>query len=272
MFKKAITGQGVASLVLTGVLGVFAMTVSTVEALAIEDKLCNEGAHVVGFEANVPLCSDEDVYQVTQRIVFVTSEEFSGDLGGLEGADAKCAVAAKAANLDGTFKAWLSVGPDSAASRHTLHDVPYVAVDGTMVVTSGLDFITPGVDLLTPININENGTPLQRDSWPVIQRYVSPNSFPSGGDPEYIISYDYEYPTEQRVWSNTAADGTTKITDSTGTCFGFTSTSDPAMSWAPWAPTGYGPVGQHSSTTDLWTDQNDQQECSTYHRLYCLQQ
>lgn len=40
--------------------------------------------------------------------VFVTSATYDGNLGGLEGADAKCALAAESANLGGRWKALLS--------------------------------------------------------------------------------------------------------------------------------------------------------------------
>lgn len=42
------------------------------------------------------------------RIVFVTSGIYSGDLGGVDGADAICGAAAKSEGLAGQFKAWLS--------------------------------------------------------------------------------------------------------------------------------------------------------------------
>ncbi|MFO0599900.1 MAG: DUF1554 domain-containing protein [Myxococcaceae bacterium] len=54
------------------------------------------------------------------KAVFITSLTFTGNLGGLAGADQKCATAAAAANLPGTFKAWLSSGSTSALSRFTV--------------------------------------------------------------------------------------------------------------------------------------------------------
>jgi len=47
-------------------------------------------------------------------LIFATSQQFQGDLGGIDGADAKCQTLATAAKLTGTFKAWLwanKVGP-----------------------------------------------------------------------------------------------------------------------------------------------------------------
>ena len=51
--------------------------------------------------------------------VFATRTQYNGGLGGLAGADAKCALAATAAGLTGTFKAWLSDGTTDALSRIT---------------------------------------------------------------------------------------------------------------------------------------------------------
>lgn len=47
------------------------------------------------------------------KLVFTTSGEYSGDLGGAEGADAKCIAAAQAAGLKGVFVAWISHGQDA---------------------------------------------------------------------------------------------------------------------------------------------------------------
>jgi len=47
-------------------------------------------------------------------LVFVTSQKFQGDLGGIDGADTKCQTIAASGNLKGTFKAWLwadNIGP-----------------------------------------------------------------------------------------------------------------------------------------------------------------
>jgi hypothetical protein len=49
--------------------------------------------------------------------MFVTSETFPSNLGGLAGADAKCRAEAAAANLPGTFVAWLAVNLGPARDR-----------------------------------------------------------------------------------------------------------------------------------------------------------
>jgi hypothetical protein len=66
------------------------------------------------------------------RRVFVTSKTYSTNLGGLDGADAKCQAAADAAKLGGTWRAWLGDGVDSPATRFTPAG-PYQLLDGTVI-------------------------------------------------------------------------------------------------------------------------------------------
>ncbi len=53
------------------------------------------------------------------KLVFITRAKFGGNLGGLAGADSKCAVAASAAGFPGKFIAYLSTITVNAASRVT---------------------------------------------------------------------------------------------------------------------------------------------------------
>ena len=48
---------------------------------------------------------------------FVTSQQNSGNLGGLAGADAKCQSRANTGGLPGSYGAWLSTGQGSPQSR-----------------------------------------------------------------------------------------------------------------------------------------------------------
>jgi hypothetical protein len=73
------------------------------------------------------------------KLVFVTSATYDGALGGLLGADAKCAARATAAGLPGTFRSWLS----SADSSFTRSTMPYRLVDGTEVATDWNGLSTP---------------------------------------------------------------------------------------------------------------------------------
>jgi hypothetical protein len=97
---------------------------------------------------------------VPVKRVFVTSNIYRGDLGGLLGADAKCQALADAAGLGGEFKAWLSAaGPgNSAADRLTHATGPYVRVDGVQVAANWTDLVD-GL-LSAPISIDEHGAPV----------------------------------------------------------------------------------------------------------------
>lgn len=61
--------------------------------------------------------------------VFVTSVEYTGNLGGASGADAKCQLAADAQSLGGTYKAWVSTSSVRAIDRIT-GTGPWYLVDG----------------------------------------------------------------------------------------------------------------------------------------------
>jgi hypothetical protein len=103
------------------------------------------------------------VHQCTEpppvKRVFVTSTFYSGNLGGLAGADQKCQDRADAAGLSGTYKAWLSAaGPgNSAAERLTHATGPYVRVDGVQVAANWNDLVDG--TLAAPISITESGAP-----------------------------------------------------------------------------------------------------------------
>jgi len=87
--------------------------------------------------------------------VFVSSQAYTGNLGGLEGADAKCQVLADAAGLKGTFKAWLSAGETCPNTQFTHGLYPYFRVDGALVAGNYADLID-GL-LANPINLDEYG-------------------------------------------------------------------------------------------------------------------
>jgi hypothetical protein len=110
---------------------------------------------------------DNDV-DCTKR-VFATSVAYTGDLGGLDGADAKCQGLADAAGLGGTYKAWLSDVTASAAERLTHVGAPYVLADGVTVVATdwnSLVAVSATQFLLHPIDLTETlGSP-PVNTWP----------------------------------------------------------------------------------------------------------
>ncbi len=94
---------------------------------------------------------------LTPKTVFVTSQAFNGNLGGLAGADQKCQDAADDAGLPGVYKAWLSDDDETPAQRFdTLAVGPYIRTDGG-TVAGGWGDLTDGT-LNAAINRDENGT------------------------------------------------------------------------------------------------------------------
>jgi hypothetical protein len=71
------------------------------------------------------------------RILFITSDVWTGDLGGVSGADLKCQAAAKSSSLPNAtkYRAWLSDDFQSPASRLSQWNspVPVILVGGTLV-------------------------------------------------------------------------------------------------------------------------------------------
>lgn len=100
---------------------------------------------------------------VVNQIIFVTQEKYTGNLGGLAGADAICQTSASQAGLSGTFKAWLSDSSASAASRLIHHTTPYGLVDGTVVALNWADLTDE--TLLASISLTQNGNLADEFVW-----------------------------------------------------------------------------------------------------------
>lgn len=93
--------------------------------------------------------------------VFATKSEYPGQLGGLAGGDAKCATAAAAANLGGTWKAWLSDATTPALAR--IADVgPWYRVESPLRTRVFNNKANLQTSPLAGITTDENGTALPR--------------------------------------------------------------------------------------------------------------
>jgi hypothetical protein len=170
--------------------------------------------------------------------VFVTSEIFTANLGGISGADDKCNDAAAAAGLPGTYKAWISDSSTSPSISFTRFTQPYVLVDAsnTRIADNWTDLTTcdEGSDqcLDNPINVDENGTVLS--------------------DP---------VDSNRPVWTNTLTDGAVDETDTDLNCNNFNS--------------GVGSLalaGDYASTIFRWTERFLSLSCGLEARLYCFEQ
>lgn len=107
------------------------------------------------------------------KVIFVTSGSWTGNLGGLAGADAKCQAQSEgelSAVPVGTYKAWLSDSGNSAASRISNANNMFERPDGAIIAYSWADF-TDG-SLENPINVDENGY--------TVSGYVHTNTYANG--------------------------------------------------------------------------------------------
>jgi Protein of unknown function (DUF1554) len=102
---------------------------------------------------------------IGSKCVFVTSEVYTADLGGLAGADAKCQAQATAEGSQaapGTYKAWLSDSTASPGTRFARAETPYQLVEGT-TVAAGWTQLTSGT-LTARISKDQQGHDLPADN------------------------------------------------------------------------------------------------------------
>jgi len=182
---------------------------------------------------NLVFC-DEDVLVP----VFVTRGTTDGNLGGLAGGDTFCTEAATTADLPGLWTAWLSTSPTEpggtgVAAFNRISAGKYVRLDGTVVANEKRDLIGDPLMLNAPINVQEDGTPIQAAE-------------------------------DDRVWTGTnAEDGDwAGATD----CFLWTSDSDAADADAQ---TGLANATDATWTDDP-APPADEDQCNNTHRLYCF--
>jgi hypothetical protein len=84
--------------------------------------------------------SDAGGAQSETKLVFVSSVRYTGNMGGLAGADTNCQSLAAAAGRQGQFRAWLSTLSTPAWMRLTHSAVPYVLRSGAVVANDWSDF------------------------------------------------------------------------------------------------------------------------------------
>jgi len=102
-----------------------------------------------------------------ERVVFVTSLDYSGNLGGIAGADAKCQALAdqsSIARIKGrTFLAWVSTSMTPASVRMVHGTQPYVLGDCTTIAASWSD-LTDG-NLQNGISVDQLGGNQGGSAW-----------------------------------------------------------------------------------------------------------
>lgn len=167
------------------------------------------------------------------KLLFLSSATYTGNLGGLAGADAKCQSLANATPALGgkTFKAWLSNSVISARDRLTHATVPYKLVGGATVANNWSDLVD-GTLAVTP-NIDEG-----RHSIGTVEQ-TGAGTF---------------------VWTNSYANGAIQTTNLPDTCQNWTTTASP-----------FGVGGFFTLTTSRWSH-SAALECAKSARLYCMEQ
>jgi hypothetical protein len=188
--------------------------------------LCSNGFTVFHCPGGVPTPS--------VGYVFVTSKQYSGDLGGLAGADQKCQDSANAANLEGTWKAWLSDNNASASGRINHFNFPFKRLDGITIANDWAD-LTDG-SIQAPINLTEAGTTVVRDP----------------------------FNDTSKIWTGTNANGTTN-TDGNN-CQGWTSSAGFSGSIGT-------TEGGSNITNGRWSLSGTGASCgNNSYKLYCFEQ
>src|SRR5436189_159847 len=94
------------------------------------------GCGRIGFDARLATGDGSvDMTTVPRRnVAFVTRATYTGNLGGSTGGDAKCAVAATAAGLTGTFVAFLSTSTGRDAGSQLTASRGWARVDDIDVI------------------------------------------------------------------------------------------------------------------------------------------
>jgi hypothetical protein len=128
--------------------------------------------------SNVPDAGPVDAAPAGPLRAFVSSTLTTGNIGGLTGADALCNNAAKAANLPGTYTAWISTSTANAIDRIKANG-PWQLVNGTEVAATKAD-LTKGT-LTKRFDKDEKGNtpPPEEDR---VWTATGPNGTFSAGD------------------------------------------------------------------------------------------
>jgi hypothetical protein len=179
---------------------------------------------------------DSVVTCTVPKRVFVTSTTHTGNLGGLDGADAICQGLANQQRLNGVFKAWLSDSNASPSTRFIRSSQPYILTDGTAIASNYEDLVD-GLLSSDPIFLTETG---------------SATGECQDGGRCFIL-----------VWTGTLFGGTPR--SDTGFCAG------PGGDWVSSSSMLVGGVGVANVQDSRWSSLNSQ-ACERSHRLFCFEQ
>jgi hypothetical protein len=206
--------------------------------LALGGQRCPAGRVLVGFlHTGAIVC---EVPGQGAKTVFLSTFRMHATFNGqptLAGADARCQQSATAANLPGTYKAWMSNSAISAADRLTRATVPYALPNGTVVADNWADLVDG--TLAQPISMTEYG--------------------------------DVIPPSSSQVWTGTNGDGSAAALS----CHDWTRETEQICGYYPkyfcYSNALFGHVGDASRSDAAWSNAAEQ-ACNTDARLYCVQQ
>ncbi len=168
----------------------------------------------------------------THKAIFLTSERYNGNLGGVGGADQKCNERARAAGLQGEFKALISGSVLKARDRMQNAGLPYVNVRAELIAEN-MEVLFTG-ELQRPLTMNEYGFDVEITRAP---------SIPCG-----------------TVWTNiTSSPFPDPIGDSS------------CNNWLSASPEEIGLVGNPASPA-WYRLEYDTFSCAGHSRLYCVEQ
>jgi cysteine-rich repeat protein len=200
--------------------------------LAVDEE-CDDG-NTDGGDACGPTCRRDT------RYVFVSSLRYAaGAIGSVSFADGECQKMAMVAGLPGNYKAWLSNGAVSPATRFSksldrAYVLPFSVQSGAakLVAESWIDLVDGS--LKHEINVTEKGEQL---------------SFGSSCET-----------ATQIAWTATSASAGPY--DTTTTC----------EQWSTSVPQKFGVAGLIGSTGDDWTEGCPMARCDLQARIYCFEQ
>ncbi len=134
-----------AGVALVGILGVAAMSFIRGPLTTMTNTTRVDGAKTqmqMAAQLSI-LAATADSGQTPYARVFATLNQLGsgGNLGGLTGADTTCQTLATAANLPGTYRAWLSDNTGSPSTRFTQLNSPYRLVNGVTIANNWADLI-----------------------------------------------------------------------------------------------------------------------------------
>lgn len=166
------------------------------------------------------------------KAVFVTSQFFDGNLGGVSGADLKCQQAANNGGLPGKFKSWID-------DDGTFPDIP------TRFRQSTQNYVTP----IANNTIASNWSNL-----------VSGTLSSSLNQTEFGVTAPSNISTD--IWTGALSDGTNNTVGANG---------DHCSNWTSNSSGLTGSFGDFTTTGSGWS-YTSTGSCDTPRRLYCIQQ